>query len=57
MVLPGPDTGCPYTGLAEGYIRTQEVNRYVPLTLHFLSCLEVTLMYILLQDCCMNLLK
>ena len=39
MVLPGPDTGCPHTGLAVRYIRTQEVNLYVPLTLRFLRCL------------------
>jgi hypothetical protein len=46
MVLPGSDPGCPHTGFAVRYIRTQEVNYYVPLILRFLSCLSVTLMYI-----------
>jgi len=39
MVLPGPDTSFPHTGLAVRYVRTQEVNWYVPLTLRFISCL------------------
>jgi len=39
MVLSGPDANCHHTRLAVRYIRNQEVNWFVPLTLRILSCL------------------